>query len=598
MIRRAAFLAMFVIAFCSITAGGASGRDEADSCRLFSPRPCLTSANADARSAAQRFAAATTDGSILRGLGLPSLSGVDGAAAGKDKRILNEDVVSLFTKPFPASRKTSGLESGSQTEPSSKTFSNSVDGVGAVLGLKQRVGSGGVRWVRDAKVYVIVGKCPEMKNAQNTHGHIELSLKGSYGVVGFWNQGGVEIERGVLVTIEPLLSNGSVDQNARFFNWNNWRGLDVVVTRTTRERRPGKKTKYQRVSGTWTATPAANGWKIEGDPFDNFMKREDEQNGDEPPPPGRESPLINEEAWKRVVRAFVELAESALQRSVAEAERGWRTPNTCATIDWQPNSGRLQMSAGDTRQIEGRIVPRAGGIEGLSNWPGAPREFVGKVRQVPAPGSAPGRPTRIVAAAERPVRNQSVRIRWRVPSTIGVAEAEWTANAGGLPERWEGTFTGTGAGEPVIEFQGTVSFVKDERFSSDVSYVYAVTKAKFTATARWTICGEGKQPWSDDVSLGRQKTGLGNKLEIYLRPTPGKGHVYYVGVNLEGPTYKVENPCRTVADPRDTTDYTPVAGFGSSAIGKDVHTNGTTIKGSSWLGRNKFGETWELHAAG
>jgi len=474
-----------------------------------------------------------------------------------------------------------------------------VDGAGAALGLKQRLGEAGVRWVRDAQVHVIVGQCPEMKGEQNTHGGIELSLKGSYAVVGFWNEGGAETERGVLITIEPFRSHGSVDRNAKFAFWQNWEGLDIVVTRTTRQRRPGKKTKYQRVTGRLTATPAENGWKIGRDSFGEWIEREEAQNRDEAPPPGREGPLLTEDALARVIRPFLELAESLLMRSVAEAERHWRTPNACATLDWKPDADRLVLNPGDTRTIEGRVVPRGGGLDGYSTWPTDPKQFVGKVREALTASSGPGRPMKLVVVAAKPVRNDTVRFRWRIPSTIGVVESEWTARAG-LPTRWEGTFAGTGNSDPFIQFQGTITLVKDERYSSDESFVYAVERAKFTVTARHVACDTG-QSWTDTVSVGRQKVPGGSSLEIHVRPTPGKGHYYQVGVGFEGPAYEVPNPCRLTPDPTDTWTYTPSAWFGSLGDVNSTNpnfTNGSTIKGSSWIKGNKHGETWELHAAG
>jgi hypothetical protein len=200
----------------------------------------------------------------------------------------------------------------------------------------------------------------------------------------------------------------------------------------------------------------------------------------------------------------------------------------------------------------------------------------------------------LVVIAGKPVRNQSVRIRWRVPSTVGVAEAEWTANASGLPEVWEGTFTGTGGGNPKTKFQGSITFVKNDRYSSETSYVYTVEKAKFTVTGWWPDCPDVK-PWTDTVTVGRMKWRSDNKLEVYLLPTAGEGHLYTAVANLHGPSHKVPRGCVSTGE---MLDYTPGAGFYSGHIGKPTYTNGSTIKGSNWLPRNTFGETWELHAAG
>jgi hypothetical protein len=594
MVRRLAIGAIFVAAFCSAaSAGGADSLRASASCHFFAEDPCLANPLGHTRTAARTFAAATTEGSVLRGLGLPSLSGVDGASLPDDKLELNEDVLSVFTKPFPPPRKTSSAGGGAQTSPFSKTFTAPVDGVGAALGVKQRIAGSTVRWLRNVQVGVSVGQCPEMKGEQNTHGSIEMNLRGSYGLTGIWQQGGAEIERGVLITIDELRSHGAVDRNAKFAFWQA-KGLDVRVTTSTVVRRPGQKARHKQVTGTFHAKPAERGWQIGPDAFDDWIARENALMPHEPVP-GTEGPLLSKEAYAKVIRPFLELAEGLLMRSVAEAERGWRTPNKCARIDWEPESGRLAMSPGETKEIRARIVRLGGGLDGLSKWQTDPRELVGKVDAY-GPGSQHGQPMRIVVKAAKPKQSggYTVHIRWRVPSTIGVVESEWTTLGAGLPRRWVGTFEGVGTGEPDRDFKGKVEFVRSERYSSDVSVVYLIESASLTVTSTWDDC-EPATKLTDNVTVGRLKHTQA-KLEIYILKRPGKGHWYTVDAGFEGPERKYKNPCR---DPRVEPEYIPYhPGAGFSSQHWDLFTNGSTIKGSSWLKGNKFGETWELHGLG
>ena len=594
--RLALVLTILIPIVCSAATKATGEASAAGTCRLFTEDLCLSGAPARARSAAQALAAATSDGAVLRGLGVPSLSAADGVG---QRRKLNGDLINLFTRPFPAQRKTSGHEGAADLSqaPVSETWSLPVkeDRVGAVLGLKQSLGSG-IRWARNAQISTSVERCPRMPNPHNTHGAIELWLKGSYGISGIWKEGGAEIERSVLIIIDEFRSGGSVDRDARFSHWQNWQGLEIVMVRAVWVRRPGQKTKFQRYTASFTAKPAANGWKVGSDAFDRWIERTESAEDHELAPPGREGPLINEEAWARLALPFLEMAEATLMRGVAEAERGWRTPNRCAQLQWQPEEDTIALQPGKTREIQGRIVRREGGLDGLSYWNTDPRQYVGRIKQALVSSSGPDRPMRLVVVASKPKGNYTVHFRWRVPSTIGVVQGEWTAKASVLPTRWEGTFSGRSA-EPSlpVTWQGTVTLVYDERRSIPENIAYVVEKIKVTVH---TV--HGAEPWCDFGPRTHTATISGKRgyeaghMDIWTMKTPGKGHLYKVAVGVYGDEYEYPNLCREDrVDPDDTQRYEPSAGFGTDSY---EYTDAKRIKGSNFASHGS-GSTWDLKAA-
>jgi hypothetical protein len=250
------------------------------------------------------------------------------------------------------------------------------------------------------------------------------------------------VERSVLISMAPARGTGYVNQEARFDFSDVLRDVELRVTSSQWVTRGGR-TAHRRWTVDLVADPTETGWNVHfGHGFDEFDAQLTAANTTDPPPP-YDGPLVDldatRQAYSGVIVAFLRLVDAMLDRSTAEAQNEWwLKPNVCATIDWAPPSGKISVDQGGTAEVQGRILPRAGELDGRSAWATRPAELAGNVARRLAAGSRPGSPMRFEVRAGAQAANPAVHIRWRVPSTVGTAEAEWTARGLVYPNAWVG----------------------------------------------------------------------------------------------------------------------------------------------------------------
>jgi hypothetical protein len=135
--------------------------------------------------------------------------------------------------------------------------------------------------------------------------------------------------------------------------------------------------------------------------------------------------LENDQELRRRLQQEVADAIEHGYQLLKGAEKGWQTPNTCATMAFDPTTDVL--APGATRSVKGRVSAKNGGDETEARWDAATARR-GRVGGGLPGSSSPGGPVQFDAVGDAPDANGStVDLHLRATSRAGVAEADWKA---------------------------------------------------------------------------------------------------------------------------------------------------------------------------
>ena len=459
------------------SAGPAAPTRTADPCRPAPTALCL--AGADGRAAKTTAAAAsfTFSSAELAGLGLPSLQAVAGSRATAVGAALDRQLVAALMGPVSRARSLAS------------TSDSPSDVVGATFDSSQSTGSS-PRLVRSVHLHVQSDLCPKMRKAEDADGHIRLVLGGSITMVGLWRSGRTLIQRSVTVALPDLPDvegTGYVDSDATYGGYY-FPQIRLEVRLQQQIRAPGAKPAVQESEGILDANPAPNNdWKVvPGGTFEAFIEQQLAKDRGDPPPDSLDvSAAQIGEAFQGVGHTLMTMLEAQLQRVVAQAQsQGWQKPNECAKIEWNPTSGAKVLAPTHTMRLAGRITALRGGPDGYSSWPTDPRQDVGELVQALTASSRGDRPMAFSVMGTGPVDNLSVRFDWQTPSTVGIAESEWTAQWKNLPRAWHAHFTADFVTTPPeIESNLTGDVTADQLWLTKYQHV--------TGSVTWTPTSPG-----------------------------------------------------------------------------------------------------------
>ncbi len=440
-------LAILAAAIAAPSAGAA-----ADPCAPVTAA-CTAGATARATASARRLATTTSAGPLLRALGIPSVSAIARRPSAA-RRTLDAALVAALGRAPPAPAGAAPRAAGAPTTTVALTPAR--DAVGGVLRVDQLLRRG-ARIERDLVIEVEAAACPRMTAAGNSRGAVRIEVSGRYTLLGSFIRGRRASLRTVNVILSPIAGTAFVGQDARL-DGILFADAARVLVNASGSVGTGRSRRAWRSNTRLTARPAETGWAAELDDgdFDAFVARQAAADRGEPAP-GRERPLADQRAYAQLVQAFLAMVDARVERALADAERGWLAPNRCARLDLAPTTGTARLGAGRSRTVSGRVVPRAGGIDGRNDrWP-APATTVG-IATYDVEGSAHGAPAVLAVTGAAAVGGRSARLRLRVPSTVGVAEGEWTALPVPYPQTISGTFSGGVPSQDGLAWSGAVTF--------------------------------------------------------------------------------------------------------------------------------------------
>lgn len=424
-----------------------------DPCRPVTPA-CTADADARVQQAATAFVAANAGGS-LRGMGLASFTGLLGRKKGKKTaaRLDAELVNQLVSTPVGPASVSSSATRRRVPVRAATTAPGTIDVI-------QEAGNRKVNLHRQLTIDLEVDRCPKQLEALSRESNEKINIFASYELVTSWRQGKKSLGAGVIIRLEAVTMNAAVNQNARFERFKS-ANPTVTVIRLGDRLQPGTPPQHYSNQVQFQLNPAEEvGWDVtraaSEAAFEAFF------NGT-PKPPGREPALISEKAYADLIKAFMVLVDAELVKAVTKAERVWLTPNACASVVWDPETGTAGVPPNGQLMITGRIVPAGEGLNGLrEHW--MPEASLGKIAERLTAGSAEGQPLQLRVEGGPPQGGITVKLHYQTPSTIGVVEGDWTAKDG--IDHIEGTIEGaivdgTVSGDSRLDWTGNLAFDRD-----------------------------------------------------------------------------------------------------------------------------------------
>jgi hypothetical protein len=189
-------------------------------------------------------------------------------------------------------------------------------------------------------------------------------------------------------------------------------------------------------------------------------------------------------AKKEADKNFAAEVDKAIGR-ITERESGWRQPNKCAEIKFEPATEALVLKRNQGGSLKARLDSRQGGSPQSAKW-----SLLGAQNAQINPGSALANPASFSYTVTNAGSGVLVRGTFKAVSRAGVAEGSWTQKTEEEAiNHIAGTFGGewtyeTTAGPTKQEWTGTVVF---DRFSPAVlggaSGSYNLTSGTVTVTA-------------------------------------------------------------------------------------------------------------------
>jgi len=211
---------------------------------------------------------------------------------------------------------------------------------------------------------------------------------------------------------------------------------------------------------------------------------------------------IGGQARQQADRQFRDIVNDAITK-YRERERGWNTPNQCATLAFTPASNARRLRLGASGTFTAAVQAKPGGSPSTATW-----TRVGAENATVTPGSASGgRPTFRYSGVQQVGAGILVRATLKAVSKAGVARQAWTQpTVSDSINNITGSFSGTWKfGGAVLSWSGGATWLRAAP-GNGANGQFALKTGSYTVTAS----GKDATGGTDCTQTGTKAVALTN----------------------------------------------------------------------------------------
>lgn len=245
------------------------------------------------------------------------------------------------------------------------------------------------------------------------------------------------------------------------------------------------------------------------------------------------------EAQAQADKEFAAEVEKATKQ-LRDQERSWLTPNTCASVQFEPISESLKLHKGQTGSFKSRTEAKGGGAPASASW------TLGAQQNATFTSSgSEGNPLSSSYSVTEAGAGKLVSATLKATSKAGVAEGTWKQKTESVIQTMTGSFSGRSEREgEVLEWSGTATFARIPE-SADGTSVLETVSSDVTMTVTGTagtgckVAGEETVPIFEKSAftvLGEATPGVGydidapfgypGLIDVMFSACPPKGEGY------------------------------------------------------------------------
>lgn len=223
------------------------------------------------------------------------------------------------------------------------------------------------------------------------------------------------------------------------------------------------------------------------------------------------------EAQAQADKEFAAEVEKATKQ-LRDQERSWLTPNTCASVQFEPISESLKLHKGQTGSFKSRTEAKGGGAPASASW-----TLSAQQNATVTPSGSEGNPLTSSYSVTEAGAGKLVSATLKATSKAGVAEGTWKQKTESVIQVMTGSFSGRDEREgEVLEWSGTATFARIPE-SADGTSVLEPTSSELTVTVSGTaptgctVTGKERVPIFERSAisvLGEGAPGVGYDIDV------------------------------------------------------------------------------------
>jgi hypothetical protein len=224
---------------------------------------------------------------------------------------------------------------------------------------------------------------------------------------------------------------------------------------------------------------------------------------------------VARESQAQADKEFAAEVEKATKQLRAQ-EGFWRTPNKCASVQFEPASETLTLTKGQTETVKSRTEAKGGGVPQKASW-----TLSAQQNATFTPGGSEGNPLSTSYTVTKAGGGAIVSATFIATSKAGVAEATWKQKTAQLLKTISGTFTGRIENQgSLIEWTGTATFERIEIGGDpEAASTFKLTSGRAEVTASGPYIG------AECMQSGKTEVGL-QPLAIWTVERQGESFDY------------------------------------------------------------------------